>query len=714
MSSESARFAPCRTDRPVHSLNAKRAQSGFFQLMDVEPDPDSLALERYRLAFEITPMPLVLVRRDGSIALSNAEFEALFDIESGEGPGLQIEDFVPAASQSAHSRLRSAYAGAAVRRQMGTGRDLYGVTLKGRHIPVEIGLHPVRVGHDMWTLASVVDISERRRIDQALQASNHQLQTVLDAATNGIVGMAPDRQIRIINPTAQNMLDGAAADLPCAWPEGIRFLEPRDMHPLDREQDPITRALQGKRLEGEIYVLSDQENAMPRYVRVSSAPVARQDSPIQVVIVLDDVTEMETNRQQVERSSRLDALGQLTGGIAHDFNNLLATILYGIELIEMYPHNDRIQRILNTTKDSVSRGTALTRRMLAFAKRQPGLEASRQVRDVFADLQALAKPTIGEDIAFEVVPPERELYVFCDPAQLDNALLNLVLNARDAIRSTGRAGRIILRASALEDQAFYEQMLRETPGTFVARGRPRACPENVERDASRTCRYVVLSVTDDGPGMSKEVRQRAIDPFFTTKHEGAGTGLGLSMVYGFVQQSDGEMRIYSERGNGTSVHLTLRRGTEEGAREAPVRRSVRQTGAGERILVVEDEENLLQALLELLDILGYRTVSASNGRDALKLAEGGAEFDLLLSDVVMPGGIGGFELARQLRAARPDLKVVYMSGYTGFTEEEMGEHVAPLLAKPCPPEVLATTLRQVLDGTHPSPSFTELPRNHGS
>jgi PAS domain S-box-containing protein len=654
-------------------------------------------LARYKLAFDITPMPLVLVRPDGTIALCNTEFEALFDLSLGEAVGHTIDSFVPSDRQAAHRRLREAYARTAERRQMGTGRDLFGVTHAGRHIPVEIGLHPIEFNDEIWTLASVVDISERRKIALQLRSSKHRLETVLDTATNGIIAVADEGQVQIINPAARQMLGNTDAVLPFQWPHTIRFLDATDLRPLEGVATPVSRALAGERLEDEVFVLCGGGHRNYRYVRVSSAPAQEEDCPIRAVIVLDDVTEMEARRQQFERAGRLDALGQLTGGIAHDFNNLLATILYGIELVEMQPQSERIRRVLQTTRKSINRGTSLTRRMLAFAKRQPGLETSRQVEDLIADLFALAKPAIGEDIEFATSVASEDIYVYCDQAQLDNALLNLVINARDAIRSSGKGSRITIQAVGLSDTPAALRILGAEPDAYVAKGRHKDSLEDIARDDDTAYRYVMISISDDGPGMSPEVKRRAIDPFFTTKRDGAGTGLGLSLVYGFVQQSGGELRIYSDLGAGTAVHMILRRGTPEGAREPPVRRVAPRLGAGERILVVEDEPNLLETLLEMLDMLGFVTLAARTGREALELAEGGAAFDLVLSDVIMPGGIGGFELARRLRALRPNLPIVYMSGYTGYTGEEMGEITAPLLTKPCAPDHLAKILRAALD-----------------
>jgi len=203
-------------------------------------------------------------------------------------------------------------------------------------------------------------------------------------------------------------------------------------------------------------------------------------------------------------------------------------------------------------------------------------------------------------------------------------------------------------------------------------------------------RYIEISVSDDGPGMSKAVVSRALDPFFTTKGTNSGTGLGLSMVYGFVQQSEGEIRIYTEEGEGTTVKLFLPRGNKDSGLEGPMALAPLIEGKGETIFIVEDEQYLLEQLDELLRELGYKTIVAPSGRDAIAMIEDGVRPDLILTDVVMPGGVGGFELARLARLIIPDIPIIYMSGYTGFTDEEMGEVVAPLLPKPSSPAMTST------------------------
>ncbi|MEO0362578.1 MAG: PAS domain-containing protein, partial [Pseudomonadota bacterium] len=529
--------------------------------------------------------------------------------------------------------------------------------------------------------------------NQSLLDANELLVAVIQTAASAILALDGEGRIQMLNDAARHILGGIGDDLPLDWPEDVKFLHPEDLHPLEASADPVRRALAGVALKDEINLMSRTHGDEARYVRVNSTVIEDSSSNLKTVFVIDDVSEQEMNRQQVERASRLDALGQLTGGIAHDFNNLLATIHYAIDLALISDDEERRTKYLDTALSSVTRGSTLTQRLMAFAKRQPGLAKSRNVGTALNDFETLVRPTIEEKIKVDFATEEDGLWVFCDQGQLENALLNLVLNSRDAILRSGRGDRIVVSARSVAEINADATLRREDPHSYISRGmHAEHAAERARRDG-RVFRYVELAVTDNGPGMSDEVKRRCIDPFFTTKNTNSGTGLGLSTVYGFVQQADGELRIYSEEGHGTTVRMLLPRGVESGQRETPVDRLPSPRGDGQRIMVVEDEPNLLNMMEDLLLSLGYKVVRASTGKEALGLARGGAVFDLVLTDIVMPGGVGGFELARELRRVRPGLPVVYMSGYTGFTSEEMGDVVAPMIKKPCTPAELAQTLQ---------------------
>ncbi|GFE48895.1 hypothetical protein So717_06480 [Roseobacter cerasinus] len=552
---------------------------------------------------------------------------------------------------------------------------------------------------DLEAIVSAINTTRDRfeDLDRERATASQQLRLVLDTTMNGIIGLDHSGVVNVINPAARHMLGGKSESTPFPWPEAIKFLDIADLHPLDASADPINRALAGQSLHGETHLMTRAGESENRYVRVSSTVVEDELSDLRCVIVLDDVSQLEKNRQQIERRGRLDALGQLTGGIAHDFNNLLATILYAMQLTRADNISPRSDRVLATALSAVGRGRELTGRLLAFAKRQPGLAKSRNASEIFGEFEALVRPAIEANVELSFVPPDPDVLIYCDQGQLDNALLNLVLNSRDAIMRSSKGSAIIVKARGLDELDADLILRRENLHAYITQGMKQEHAQDVARHDEKAYRYVEISVTDDGPGMSEEIKSRAIDPFFTTKDSNSGSGLGLSMVYGFIQQSDGEFRIYSELGFGTTIRMILPRGSPDNEREEPVPRLPARRGTGQYVLVVEDEENLIAVMEDLIEELGFRFRAARSGQDALDVLGSGVPVDVMLTDIVMPGGIGGFELASKVRKLRPDLPIIYMSGYTGFTSTEMGDVVAPMLQKPCPPVELAEALYGALE-----------------
>ncbi|EBA06495.1 transporter substrate-binding domain-containing protein [Sagittula stellata] len=520
-------------------------------------------------------------------------------------------------------------------------------------IPLAFLVQAKRAQHRLQTQAD-----DLRRVSVRLRA-------ILNATRAAIVGLRRDGRVAFANPGAVGMLGLNGDAWPADWPGELTFVGADNDLPLQSSADPVQRARAGAEIVSERAVLRTGESDPRRFVRISSSPVeAPAQSDLSTVLVIEDVTEQEKVRQQAERAGRLDALGQLTGGVAHDFNNILATIQYAAQLASMSA--DETQKaFLEKALASVERGSLLTGRLLAFAKRQPGAPEAVSVTRVLRELRDLAGPLLETSVTLETEFPEPDLWVVCDSSQLENALLNLVLNSRDAILGAADSGRIVVRACATAPDA----------GGF----------DRVE-----------ISVVDDGPGMSPEVRIRATDPFFTTKGSDGGTGLGLSMVYGFVEQSDGEMDILSTPDHGATVILRLPGGDMPDGSEQTYSEQV-ERGSGECVLIVEDESDLLFLTSELVKSLGYRVLTAATGRAALDLVDADPDcFDILLTDVVMPGGIGGFDLVRRIRDVRPDVAIVYMSGYTGITRENMGNVSAPLVRKPCRPAELSRVLRRAL------------------
>jgi PAS domain S-box-containing protein len=388
-------------------------------------------------------------------------------------------------------------------------------------------------------------------------------------------------------------------------------------------------------------------------------------------------TELAAALDALRQSQKMEAVGQLTGGIAHDFNNLLTAISGSLELLGNRLTQGRLvdaTRYIVAAQSASKRAAALTHRLLAFARRQALDPKPTNVNRLVADMEELIRRTVGPSVKVEVVGAENVWTTRVDPNQLENALLNLCINSRDAMPEGG-------------------SLMIETGNEWIDdRGaRERELPSG---------QYVTMSVTDTGTGMTPAVIARAFDPFFTTKPLGAGTGLGLSMIYGFARQSGGQVRIYSEVGHGATICLYLPRhiGEAETAEVQPELSHVAHTTQGEAVLVVDDEPIVRMLVIDVLQELGYTAIEAENGHSGLKILQSAARIDLLITDIGLPGGLTGRQVADAARKLRPELKILFITGYAenavlSHGHINAGMHV---LTKPFAMEVLASRIRGLL------------------
>jgi signal transduction histidine kinase/DNA-binding response OmpR family regulator/CHASE3 domain sensor protein len=406
------------------------------------------------------------------------------------------------------------------------------------------------------------------------------------------------------------------------------------------------------------------------------------------LIVVMDLTARLRAENMVRQSQKMEAIGHLTGGIAHDFNNLLQIISANLDLMvasDEAKGNVTLGQRLQNALGAVSRGSRLTGQLLAFARRQALDPRSVDLGRVIGDMTDLLRRTLGERIEVEAVIAGGLWNTLVDLTQVENAILNLAINARDAMPD---GGKLTLEAANAHLDDTYSAGHAE-----VASGQ-----------------YVMLAVSDTGTGMPPDVMGRVFEPFFTTKPEGKGTGLGLAQAYGFVKQSGGHIKIYSEIGEGTTVKIYLPRTRR--ARDAAEPASLLPAlGGSERILVVEDDEGVRAAVVDMLTELGYHVLRAENAEAALKLFEGGAKVDLLFTDVVMPGAISTRDFTRQVQAVHPRIKILYTSGYTQNAIVHNGrlDDDAFLLSKPYRKDELARKLRSVFAGTARGPVRTAPP-----
>ena len=401
------------------------------------------------------------------------------------------------------------------------------------------------------------------------------------------------------------------------------------------------------------------------------------DADGQYFFIGRDMSERIALEGRLRHSQKMEAIGQLTGGIAHDFNNILTVIIGMSEILADAAAGDpKFAPIVEAIDEAATRGAQLTKRMLAFARKQPLSPRNLDLNDIVGRMVTILRRTLGEDIAVKAVFADGLWQALADPSQIEDAILNLAVNARDAMPKGGQL--VIETANVHLDEHYAALNVEVQPGDYVA-----------------------VTVTDSGMGMSPEVVERVFEPFFTTKEVGRGTGLGLSMVYGFIKQSRGHLKIYSEVGHGTSIKLYLPRSLSAeavstlSAAPAPEAPAVGR----ETILVVEDSAAVRKVAVNILKSLGYRVLEADDGRSALAILREFDGIDLLFTDLIMPNGIDGQDLLVMAREKRPDLKALFTSGYSEHFLKGRGgtDQTVPLISKPYRTQHLAEAVRRALD-----------------
>lgn len=393
---------------------------------------------------------------------------------------------------------------------------------------------------------------------------------------------------------------------------------------------------------------------------------------IGAVGIVRDTTERHRIEERLRQSQKLEAVAQLTGGVAHDFNNLLTAVIGCLDTIVREGQNERIASLAGTALRSANRGARLVRQLLAFARSQALQPVSADLNALLAEIDVLLRRAVGETVEIAIAGAPDLWRCEVDPAQFEAAILNLVMNARDAMP---RGGRLTLRTGNVE--------IRDAPAAFDLRSGD----------------YVAVSVSDTGDGMTPEVMARAFEPFYTTKEIGRGSGLGLSMVYGFAKQSGGGVELDSAPGTGTRFTLYLPRAAPPAAasdRDGPADEPQRGSGV---VLVVEDDEDVREVSVAMLEGLGYRVCVAGNGREALEALRRPERVDLLFTDLVMPGGLSGAALAQQARELQPGLKILLTTGYGRLEGPEAEEF--PILPKPFRPAQLSRAVAALMEDGKP-------------
>jgi len=630
-----------------------------------------LAQEKFELAVEASPSGIVMVDATGAIVLVNAETERMFGYGREELIGQPIESLLPVGLRAAHLRDRKEFVARPERRRMGIGRDLFGVRKDSTEFPVEIGLNPIPTREGLLVLSSVVDVTESKKAQQALVESAAMARGIVDTALDAFVQMDETGVIVEWNSQAAAMFGWSREE--AIGKTVAELILPEVDHARHNEDSAgFLRTGKGTVVDQRFEIEAQHRDGRQIKVEVSVTALRRHDSYVFNAFIRD-LTEKIAAEAQVRQAQKMEAVGQLTGGIAHDFNNILTVITGTIEILaEAVADKPQAAAVAKMIDEAAERGAALTQRLLAFARKQPLQPRNVDVNELVVDTIKLLQPTLGEQIEIRSRLEDNLWPSLVDPHQLSTSLLNLALNARDAMPD---GGKLTLETGNVHLDESYARVNSDVqPGP-----------------------YVLVTVSDTGTGIPAAIRDRVFEPFFTTKDVDKGTGLGLSMVYGFVKQSGGHIAIYSEEGHGTAIRLYLPPAPEftsvaEVASADPIQ------GGHETILVVEDDPLVRAFVTTQLKSLGYTILATSNGVEALRMIERGAAFDLLFTDVIMPGGMNGPQLAEEALHRRPSLKVLFTSGYT---EDAMMHHgrLDPgvlLLAKPYRKSDLAHMIRAAM------------------
>ncbi|CAG9229313.1 Histidine kinase [Paraburkholderia sabiae] len=526
----------------------------------------------------------------------------------------------------------------------------------------------------------VRDMTDKRRAHEAVVESERRFRTLVNGVTDyAIFMLSPEGVITNWNAGARRIKGYDADEI--IGSHFSRFYTPDDVE-AGLPQRGLSIAAREGRFEAEGWRVRKDGKRFWAHVVIDAI---RDDTRelIGFAKITRDITErMEANRMLEEtrkalfQAQKMEAVGKLTGGVAHDFNNVLQILRGNLELLDSRHHRDAWSRDrIFKAIDAVDRGSKLASHLLAFGRQQPLQPVAINLAAALRGMDDLLRRALGETIRVETVVAGGLWNTLVDIHQLENVILNLAINARDAMPQGGKMTMELSNASL--DDEYVATVPDVLPG-----------------------QYVMLAITDTGTGMPQDVLERAFDPFFTTKPEGQGTGLGLSMAYGFVKQSGGHIRIYSETDHGTIVRIYLPRSTQP-AVEPPPRTHAPVKGGTETILVVEDDQKVQSTAIDTLTGLGYRVLKADNAQQALTVLRSGVDVDLLFSDVVMPGPVRSTEMAAQATLLLPRMKVLFTSGYTHNAIVHGGrlDPGVELLSKPYSRAQLARKVRQMLDSS---------------
>lgn len=620
--------------------------------------------------FDALSVLISYIDQDRHLRFANRVHEEWFGQARDKLEGKHLADVLgDAAYQAIKNHIDTAFTGQPVKFEETVPYEHCG----SRHVEILLTPHRDENRDVVGLYIRTEDLSARKAAEDSLQAIQMRLQSILATAPDGIITIDDRGIVESFSPSAERLFGYSAAEV---TGQNVKMLMPS---PYREEHDQ--------------YLANYLETGEKRIIGIGRQVTAqRKDGtkfPINLAVdeiifqgsrmftgIIHDVTEEIARQEELHHAQKMEAVGQLTGGVAHDFNNLLTVIIGNLEMLEPQVAGDeRAGVMLEQAMEAAELGAQLTGRMLAFARRQPLEPEIINLDELVADMAGLLERSLGESVEITTVAAPDLHRTLADPSQLQNALLNLCLNARDAMPNGGHL--TIETTNAELDEEYASAHVDVLPG-----------------------QYVMLSVSDTGTGIPLDIQTRVFEPFFTTKEAGSGSGLGLSMIYGFAKQSGGHVRLYSELNVGTTVSLYLPQ--VEGAVAATderIEKSPESDNQEVTILVVEDDHRVRSTTVARVKELGYAVLEAADGPAALEVLKQSPSVDLLFTDVVMPGGMMGSELAHEAKRLYPNIKVLFTSGYTEQASVQSGaiEEGGILLKKPYRLADLASKLREVID-----------------
>ncbi|MFK4485677.1 PAS domain S-box-containing protein [Bradyrhizobium sp. USDA 336] len=622
-------------------------------------------LALYGAVVESSNDAIITKSLDGIITGWNKAAENLFGYAAAEAVGKPIDIIVPPDRKGEIRSILNQIASNESIAQHETVR----IRKDGRPLNVVLNVSPLRTDDGEIIGASKIahDITEEKQAREKLRRETEERQRIFETSQDLILVTDGYGNFIQVSPSVRNILGYAPEDM--VGHSATEFIHPDDLEKTRNEMRAARRGAVKRSFEARYYHYDGHEVTL-NWMGTWSEPVKRH------FFIGRDLTDKQAAEAQLRQVQKMDSIGQLTGGVAHDFNNVLTVITGTIGILsDAVADRPELAAITKLIDDAAERGAQLTKHLLAFARKQPLQPREIDVNALVLEAAKLLHPTLGEQITIMPQLTEDAWPALVDPGQLSTAILNLALNARDAMPEGGT-------------------LVLETRNIFLDDGYASMNPDVVAGS------YVMIAVSDTGSGIPAELIDRVFDPFFTTKEVGKGTGLGLSMVFGFVKQSGGHIKIYSEEGHGTSVKIYLPRSTGVQETEFESLQNAPITGGNEKILIVEDDALVRQYVVTQVKSLGYTALEAANGAEALNIIDSDETIDLLFTDIIMPGNMNGRQLADEAHKRRPDLKTLFTSGYTENAIVHHGrlDSGVLLLAKPYRKSELAKMLRTALAG----------------